>query len=248
MFNKNRIKRITYGIKALLNKESYFGHCVICDSRTVFVPLGSGYRDDLKCIKCRSSSRHRAIIHYLLNNFSDIELLKIYELSPYGEVSKKISSICGEYFCSHYFPDESGTEVKGYRNENLEKLSFPNDSFDIVVSQDVFEHVSDPARGFCEIARVLRSGGSHIFTIPWHSDSVTIKRVKFENGAPIFLEPPVFHGAPYSDTGSLVVTDFGSDVLEFISDSSGLKTTVAILDVQMYGIKDNIEIFHSIKA
>jgi SAM-dependent methyltransferase len=247
MFNKCRIKRFKYGIRALLRNESFAGYCVVCASRTIFVPVGNVYRDDLKCIKCRSSSRHRAIIHYLVNNFADLEILKLHELSPYGEVSRKISSLCGEYSCSHYFPDEPGKQVNGFSNENVESLSFPNDRFDIVVSQDVFEHVANPAQGFAEVARVLKSGGSHVFTIPWRSDSATVSRVKYENGVPIFLEPPVFHGAPFSRVGSLVITDFGRDVLEHISRSSDMKTTVVKLDAQSFGIKDSIEIFHSTK-
>jgi SAM-dependent methyltransferase len=212
-----------------------------------FVPLGNGYRDDLKCVRCRSSSRHRAIIHYLANNFADLKLLKLHELSPYGAVSRRIAALCGEYSCSHYFPDASGTPVKGFRNENVEKLTFPDEHFDIVVSQDVFEHVASPAQGFSEVARVLRSGGSHIFTVPWRSDSTTVRRVKFEDGVPLFLEPPVYHGAPFSRAGSLVITDFGRDILEFIADSSDMQTTVAVLDDRTYGIEHHIDVFHSIK-
>ena len=247
MFNQYRIKRFKYGIRALIRNESFAGHCVICAARTIFVPLGNGYRDDLKCVRCRSSSRHRAIIHYLANNFADLKLLKLHELSPYGAVSRRIAALCGEYSCSHYFPDASGTPVKGFRNENVEKLTFPDDHFDIVVSQDVFEHVASPAQGFSEVARVLRSGGSHIFTVPWRSDSTTVRRVKFEDGVPLFLEPPVYHGAPFSRAGSLVITDFGRDILEFIADSSDMQTTVAVLDDRTYGIEHHIDVFHSIK-
>lgn len=37
---------------------------------------------------------------------------------------------------------------------------------DIVISQDVLEHVFDAPAVFREIARTLRSGGIHIFTVP----------------------------------------------------------------------------------
>ena len=45
---------------------------------------------------------------------------------------------------------------------NIEKLNFPSDHFDIVVSCDVFCTISNPIRGFKEIRRVLRKDGRYI--------------------------------------------------------------------------------------
>lgn len=46
------------------------------------------------------------------------------------------------------------------------KLPFADASFDAVVSSSVFEYVTDPARQFTEIARVLRPGGAFLLTVP----------------------------------------------------------------------------------
>jgi SAM-dependent methyltransferase len=39
-------------------------------------------------------------------------------------------------------------------------------AFDLYLTQDVFEHLFDPAAAFREIARTLRTGGAHVFTTP----------------------------------------------------------------------------------
>lgn len=47
-----------------------------------------------------------------------------------------------------------------------ENISFPADSFDAVISNDVLEHVSDPLEVIRESARVLKPGGLLVFNIP----------------------------------------------------------------------------------
>ena len=47
-----------------------------------------------------------------------------------------------------------------------EDLPFANDSFDLVVSVWVLEHLADPLGAFIEIRRVLRHGGHFIFLTP----------------------------------------------------------------------------------
>ncbi|MGH8487345.1 MAG: class I SAM-dependent methyltransferase [Gammaproteobacteria bacterium] len=46
-----------------------------------------------------------------------------------------------------------------YRCENLEEQTFHDEFFDLVITQDVFEHVFHPDLAIREIARTLRPGG-----------------------------------------------------------------------------------------
>ncbi|WP_255490103.1 bifunctional 2-polyprenyl-6-hydroxyphenol methylase/3-demethylubiquinol 3-O-methyltransferase UbiG [Bdellovibrio sp. KM01] len=43
------------------------------------------------------------------------------------------------------------------------RMPFPNESFDVVVAMDLFEHVSDPEKIISEMSRVLRPGGIFFF-------------------------------------------------------------------------------------
>ncbi len=68
---------------------------------------------------------------------------------------------------TQYFPNETlGQSVAGFRNENLEAQTFNDSEFDIVITQDVFEHLENPEKAAKEIARTLKKGGFHIFTVP----------------------------------------------------------------------------------
>jgi SAM-dependent methyltransferase len=50
------------------------------------------------------------------------------------------------------------------------QLPFPDNCFDVCVSNWVIEHVRDPQAHLREVARVLRRGGSYVFRTPnrWH--------------------------------------------------------------------------------
>lgn len=50
----------------------------------------------------------------------------------------------------------------------VEELAFEDESFDVVISCDVLEHVGDERRGMAEMARVLRPGGVCVVTVPAH--------------------------------------------------------------------------------
>lgn len=45
-------------------------------------------------------------------------------------------------------------------------LKFPDNSFDIVVSFDLIEHIPDTNKHLFEVKRVLKSGGSYLFQTP----------------------------------------------------------------------------------
>jgi SAM-dependent methyltransferase len=46
-------------------------------------------------------------------------------------------------------------------------LPFASESFDIVLANNVIEHLHDPAAGVAEMRRVLKPGGELLFTIPF---------------------------------------------------------------------------------
>ncbi|NPV88064.1 class I SAM-dependent methyltransferase [Coprothermobacteraceae bacterium] len=64
------------------------------------------------------------------------------------------------------FASSKGVLNVEFRVENAEQLSFPDGVFDIVVMNDVFEHLSDPPRVLAEAYRVLKSGGKVFINSP----------------------------------------------------------------------------------
>ena len=50
--------------------------------------------------------------------------------------------------------------------QSAEKLEFENNSFDVVLSFDLFEHIVEVDRHISEVSRVLKAGGFYLFQTP----------------------------------------------------------------------------------
>jgi SAM-dependent methyltransferase len=125
----------------------------------------------------------------------------IRDVSPESEVSIYNLDIEGclhkvlyghpSYVCSDYLPAiKGGTQIKDQTYcQNVEALTFEDERFDLVISEDVFEHVRNCDKGFREIYRVLKRGGYHIFTIPCYFDRKTLMRVDTSGPEDVLILP-----------------------------------------------------------
>ena len=97
---------------------------------------------------------------------------------------------------SAYYDDCPPGECKnGVLCQNLEKLTFGDSLFDVVVTQDVLEHVRDYRAALREIYRVLKNGGSHVFSIPFYFVSGTEELFGYRDGEYVPLKLPIeYHG------------------------------------------------------
>jgi SAM-dependent methyltransferase len=216
------------------------GKCFICGNNVDFQAEEGFSLREAGCPICQGSKRNRDLAKTIIRTYLKDDTLSLAEGLEYlqelavfeVEASGPIHNYLGKlpkYICSEYFDNVPPGSVSGsgIRHEDLERLTFPNNSFDLVITQDVFEHVSNPERGFLEIRRVLKSGGYHIFTVPFHEGRKTVRRVTIKDGRKVFLLPPVHHGDPLRESGSLVYTDFGDDIIENLK-SLGLPTEIAL--------------------
>jgi SAM-dependent methyltransferase len=170
--------------------------------------------------------------------------MSIHESSPLGRgASLLLRESCASYTATYFQPnDPTGQMVRGYRNEDLEEQTFADESFDLVVTQDVMEHVLDPDRAFAEIARTLRPGGAHVFTTPLvnrnRPSEVWARRL--DDGSIQHEHPPEYHGNPLGDGGSLVSMHWGFDIVEHIHRASGLFSLLAHIDDLDRGIRGRL--------
>jgi SAM-dependent methyltransferase len=100
--------------------------------------------------------------------------------------------------------------------EDLQNLSLPDGAFDIVSTNEVLEHVPSIDSALEEIARVLRSGGWHIGTVPFHYlyDKGELRATLDGDGNVVHLLEPQYHGDPMNEGGVLVFEIPAWDIIE----------------------------------
>jgi SAM-dependent methyltransferase len=237
-------------MNAVRRSQFNIGFCPICATSVAFIRKSDWLRDNYRCLYCNSIPRQRAIITILERAFPNWRDLRIHESSPGGPSSDKLTRECKDYSASQFFPSVPlGTYHDGVRCENLERLTFGDGTFDLVVTQDVFEHVMNPGPAFSEIARVLKPGGAHVFTVPYFFWKKTLVRAVASPDGIKYLEPPDYHGNPIDDKGSLVVTEWGPELIEQIYSNSGMITAIHNLhDVDLGLEAEFLEVFVSRKS
>jgi hypothetical protein len=217
------------------------GICPYCSKAVVFEARQAWLRDHYVCPSCGSIPRERALIWTIEHFFPSWRNLAIHECSAvFRGASSRLRAECRNYTPTQYFTNVSpGKEYKSFRCENIERLTFPDESIDLHVTKNVMEHVFDPASAFREIARTLRPGGAHVFTTPLvNKERNSERRAQLgPDGAVDHLHPAEYHGNPVSDKGSLVTMHWGYDITDFIASSSGLFTTVVYIDQLDAGIR-----------
>lgn len=219
------------------------GYCHCCNSTVEFVATSDWWRDDYRCANCQSIPRERAVMYCLEKFFPQWRNLVIHESSPVmgRGASRRLQGEAGHYLPSQFYPDvPRGQSVDGMRCENLEKLSFENESIDLHITQDVFEHLFDPAAAFREIARTLRPGGAHVFTTPLENKAAPTEfcaRREATGTLVQLIEPAQYHVNPISSKGSLVTVRWGYDITKFVFDTTGLFTEIVFLDNLDFGIR-----------
>lgn len=223
------------------------GHCPVCGRATVFVRTGTSWREAVKCVRCRSSPRGRALLMVLDRVVPQWRRRSVFEAGTGGGLSDLLARSCPGYTGSQYFKDVPRGETRGgVRSEDLEALTFAGGSFDVVVTQDVLEHVFHPERAFAEIGRVLRPDGVHLFTVPYDPARPT-SRTRAELGVDgvRHIHPPAFHDDVLDPAGVLVVTDWGRDLPARVEEWSGLETEIVEVYDRRRGIYEPIRIFVS---
>lgn len=216
--------------------------CTVCGARGTYEQDHKSIREGFRCRKCGASlryrhqaaviidelSRHRSASFAALVREPEFAELAIYEPGIVGPFRKYLRKLAG--YSSSYYWDATpvGETHKGIRCEDLQALTFPDDSFDLVITSDIFEHVREPFRAFQDLRRVLRPGGRHIFTVPlsWPLPEQTVARLELDGEeGDRFVLPPVYHSSPVDPQGSLVYTDFGLDLPQRLAEL-GFETRV----------------------
>lgn len=209
-----------------INRESRIAKSCGWDERFIFE---INTANTLECSFCWSKFRIRCAAQSLLQSIWKGRFKSIHELVHYTnksgeewmilETSSKYG-VLTDYELSNitkteYYDDvDSGNYKDGVRAEDLQALTFLDNSFDaVVISLDVFEHIPNPWKAFTEVRRVLKPNGVGIITFPLDSRNQHTKTVvEIEDNVIKFLRDPMYHDDPLRPEGALVFTEFGMDI------------------------------------
>jgi len=196
------------------------GYCPLCDGTRIFARL----RDNeigVRCLTCRATPITLSLVAVLRELSPDLASKKVYELSARGPLVRFLRKHCRDLTCSQYFEDiRPGERHNGILCQDVQNLTFGDNSFDICTSTEVFEHVPDDRAGFAELKRVLRPGGLLLCTVPLFPTAQTIERARLtDRGEVTLLRPATYHGDPIrSHARVLVFRDYGRDIVQRLVD------------------------------
>lgn len=198
-------------------------------------------RESLFCRSCGSNLRVRRLADVLIEHYGEgattlaalveeprFRSLDIAEINSIGLLHAFLARVPGLAY-SEFRPGASpGEVVDGVRNEDISGLSYDDASFDLVLTSDTLEHVSDLPAALRETRRVLRPGGRHVFTVPLvPSRPVSETRARIDDDGELRHNlPPQYHGrgsGPFrvvSRKGDLLAfTDVGMDVCDRLRET-----------------------------
>jgi len=135
--------------------------CPICGFVGRFRPCGTQpVVFDGGCPKCRSAGRHRQH-HLLLSRHPEwLDGKDVLHVAPEPCFVNEYYDRAGRYVRGDYDPAEGEVRI------DLQDISFPEASFDLLIAHNVIEHLPDDRQALAEMYRVLRPGGVALISAP----------------------------------------------------------------------------------
>ena len=177
--------------------------CPSCQGK-VFISL----RPDAfmtRCIGCGANITNLSLIP-VIESHKKLHLIdSAWEMSTYGSTLKFLKDNFPTIIESEYFPNySSGEYVDNILNQDVQNLSFADESLDLITSNQVFEHVPDDIKGYKECYRVLKNNGALIFTVPLFNIPQTEQLAAIVNNEIIYFSEPEYHDSRAAGPNSIL--------------------------------------------
>jgi SAM-dependent methyltransferase len=203
-----RLKGLLKPVQVRIARES----CALC--RFPFQLRLSASEMAVRCPRCGASAVTQSLVDVLGRSCADLSVLDAYEMSAAGPLVPYLKSRCRSLRTSEYFDDiRPGDSRNGIVCQDVQRLTFPANSFDLCTSTEVFEHVEDDRAGFREIFRVLRPGGTFVFTVPIDPDAATVERTELRDNVRVRVLPVEYHADRYRGANILCHRNYGRDIV-----------------------------------
>jgi SAM-dependent methyltransferase len=205
-------------------------YCLVCDDTTSFhAPLGTTdlggtrthWAERLRCRQCGMDDRERAMYWFTLQTVQATGR-EVYVAEQgrtlYPRLRARIGpSVAGAKCHDGIAPLEAAED---HRHQGTRHIPFPDGHFDLVVSLNLLEHVDEPNRVIDDLRRVLRPDGQLLLTVPFFADQESnVLRAPCVDEGTAHHDEPSRGGNARTDTGTLVSTDFGWELVGILLES-----------------------------
>lgn len=196
-------------------------------------------RESQFCPICKNSFRTRALAEAITKTIpyknvsslqewqkhADKEGLKIAEINSCGNLHKTLKQIRGIAYSEYQLSliDKNPvTTIKNiikkivyqYKHEDITKLTYADNTFDLVLHSETLEHIISAEKAIKETKRILKPGGYCLFTVPIIPERRSVQRADYgKTGNLINLQDPSYHGFN-NRTDYLVCWEFGRDFIQ----------------------------------
>lgn len=208
------------------------------------------FRSGLRCVGCGSRSRNRHVAATVVEALRNRGVERLSDLHDHPELrvlnthhDSPLATALGDAdhidHTGYWEGVAAGALHGGVRCEDLTALSYDDDSLDVVVSEDVLEHIPAVTDALREIHRVLRPGGVHVFSIPFRADRRGEACFDLVDGEPLLHEPVAYHTDPIRGRVA-VYHRFGYGLVEEL-DAIGFRTRIVASthhDLRRHAIAD----------
>ncbi|WP_121251060.1 class I SAM-dependent methyltransferase [Nocardioides ferulae] len=212
-------------------------------------------RETLRCRGCGAKMRDRVLAAALLEALAERgvhaetideladrlpEGLRILDTDAHSRIARRLRHHPG-VVRSLFLPGRDNGEMlddERMLNVDLERMPFPDRSFDIVITSEVMEHVRYADVAHREIARCLTDSGSYLFTVPYDPAlEHTWRLIDPVTDLPLVL-PMHIHGDPMiRGEGIKSYRVFGRDLVDDLA-AAGLRARFAPVHRPELGIFD----------
>ena len=154
--------------------------------------------------------------------------LRILVAEPFSSLSLAIRGRFPRCLATGYLPDEPNS-LFPVQHVDLLSTGFDDQSFDVLVSIEVLEHLPDYQKSLEEAARIIRDNRVYIFTCPfyWFKEEAEVKAI-IEDGELKYLSEPEYHGDPLRPENGILVFQIPAwDLIDHIK-SAGFSDAAAV--------------------
>lgn len=201
------------------------GHCPLC-GKTVFLRYNWD-KWSVRCIKCGAAANSMAlalVLNCKIDKWMEMSIYINSASGPYFNFLKKHSK---KLVNSLFFENVPlGEYFKNIQCQDLQRLTYPDNSFEICTSAEVFEHVPNDKEAFKEIYRVLKPGGYFLFTVPLKGIEYTIERAEGVGDSLKYLRTPEYHNDSMRGGKVLCYRDYGKDILKRLELAGFIETEI----------------------